>query len=66
MATSLEYSPHHSPQKAKNNFGQRKLLDTSKPASLNQLKLYKLHHSNLIYKPYIRLSPCRRHTPQQP
>lgn len=64
MATSLEYSYHHSPQKTKNNFGQRKLFDT--PASSNQLKSYKLRYINLIYKPYIRLPTCRRHTPQQP
>lgn len=50
MATSLGYSHHHPPQKTKNNLGQRKLLDTSRPASLNQFKFYKPHHSNLFYK----------------
>lgn len=65
MATSLEYSYHHSPQKIKYNLGQRKLLDTSRPASPNQLKSYKLRYINLFHKPYIRLPTCRRHTPQQ-
>lgn len=54
MATSVEFSHHHSPQNINTKSGQQFLAFIL--SSLNQIKFYKLLHKSLIGRLFVKLS----------